>query len=120
MYTECVALCVIVLCAGPVCPFLQEWIQAPLQNEKIYLQGTDSTGRALAIVRVADHVADKKALKNMKLFVCYTMNAMVSTQCETPWPTKHQLFFGPLPAAASWQSTEQDTFRAHTITSHGI
>jgi hypothetical protein len=69
-----------VLCAGPVCPYLQEWIQGPLQNEKIFLQGTDSTGRALAIVRVADHVADKKALKNMKLFVCYTMNAMVSTQ----------------------------------------
>lgn len=59
------------------CACVQEWIQGPLQTEKIFLQGTDTTGRALAIIRVADHVADKKALKNMKLFVCYVMNAMV-------------------------------------------
>lgn len=59
------------------CACVQEWIQGPLQTEKIFLQGTDSTGRALAIIRVAGHVADKKALKNMKLFVCYVMNAMV-------------------------------------------
>jgi hypothetical protein len=58
---------------------VQEWIQGPLQSERIYLQGVDSTGRALAIIKVADHVADKKALKNMKLFVCYVMNAMVSS-----------------------------------------
>jgi hypothetical protein len=57
---------------------VQEWIQGPLQTEQMFLQGTDNTGRALAIIRVAGHVADKKALKDMKLFVCYVMNAMVS------------------------------------------
>jgi hypothetical protein len=56
---------------------VQEWIQVPLQTEQMFLQGTDNTGRALAIIRVAGHVADKKALKDLKLFVCYSMNAMV-------------------------------------------
>jgi len=56
---------------------VQEWLQGPLQSEGIFLQGTDSIGRALAIIRVADHVSDKKTLKTMKLFVCYVMNAMV-------------------------------------------
>lgn len=56
---------------------VQEWLRGPLQSEGIFLQGTDSSGRALAIIRVADHVSDKKLLKTMKLFVCYVMNAMV-------------------------------------------
>jgi hypothetical protein len=63
----------------PLLLCMQEWIQGPLQSERIYLQGVDSTGRALAIIKVAEHVADKKTLKNMKLFVCYVMNAMVSS-----------------------------------------
>lgn len=61
---------------------LQEWIETPLRNEQIFLQGTDSIGRALAIVQVACHVSDKKALKNMKLFTCYVMNAMVGGLIE--------------------------------------
>lgn len=75
---------------------MQEWIQGPLQSERIYLQGVDSTGRALAIIKVADHVADKKALKNMKLFVCYVMNAMVSSNTRGDAGDTRQQFGGVL------------------------
>lgn len=73
--------CHLLTCCATLCLriHVQEWVQGPLQTEQMFLQGTDKTGRALAIIRVAGHVADKKALKDMKLFVCYVMNAMVST-----------------------------------------
>jgi hypothetical protein len=68
-------------CAGAGIP-LQGWIQEPLKDQKVFVQGCDKQGRGFTIIRVARHQpkADKQRnLKPDKLFTCYIMNALVSS-----------------------------------------
>ncbi|WIA28850.1 hypothetical protein OEZ86_011376 [Tetradesmus obliquus] len=56
----------------------EAWIQGPLSDGKVFLQGCDSLGRALAVIQVSKHFARTSHMHSMRLFTCYVMNAMMA------------------------------------------
>jgi hypothetical protein len=55
---------------------LQDEISTQLGDDKMFLQGVDNQGRALAIIRVRNHVA-RKDMREVRKFCIYTMDHMV-------------------------------------------
>lgn len=56
----------------------EERILRPLEDDKTFLQGVDYEGRAIVIVRVANHFSSKRDLRQMRLFSAYIIDCLVS------------------------------------------
>ena len=59
-------------------------IARPLAANSIFLPGCDREGRALIIVKVANHDARRRDLREMKLFSTYVMEALVGAPPHLP------------------------------------
>ncbi|KAI8463544.1 MAG: CRAL-TRIO domain-containing protein [Monoraphidium minutum] len=59
----------------------EEKVKGPLADEKAFLQGVDHEGRAVVIVRVANHLTARRDIREMRLFSAYILDALV-TLCD--------------------------------------